>query len=285
MEARVLSLTGSAVGGIDYDGPKGDPGLFGPDSICWRVHGDFVPMLAGGISALLLQMLHPLALAGVWDHSNFRNDMIGRLRRTARFISATTFAPTAEALGEIERVRKIHLRIKGTASTGQAYSASDPDLLTWIHVAEVSSFLNAYQVYGVQRLSPQEIDGYFRETALVATKLGALRVPKSANEVARYLQRLRPELVADEKTASVLVSIKSAPAPHLFASLMRKPFIDAGFDLLPPFARQMYGQPSSAPTRRLDVVKLSSAVLRWSLVNGASGRSLRRMGSGTSPTR
>ncbi len=93
IERQVLSISGLALGGIDFEKPAGDPGLFGPESITWRIHGDFSSMLCGGVSALLLQMLHPLALAGVWDHSSFREDMLGRLRRTSQFISATTFAP------------------------------------------------------------------------------------------------------------------------------------------------------------------------------------------------
>lgn len=84
IETQVLSLTGLALPGIDYESPAGDPGLFGPDSLCWRVHGDFTSMLVGGIAALLLQALHPLALAGVWDHSRFREDLLGRLRRTGQ---------------------------------------------------------------------------------------------------------------------------------------------------------------------------------------------------------
>ncbi|OJH82637.1 hypothetical protein ASJ78_04071 [Serratia marcescens] len=95
IEKQVLSLTGLALGGVDFENPPGDPGLFGPQSVIWQVHRDFTPMLCGGVSALLLQMLHPLALAGVWDHSNFRDDMIGRLRRTSQFVSVTTFGPTA----------------------------------------------------------------------------------------------------------------------------------------------------------------------------------------------
>ena len=87
IESQVLSLTGLAVGGIDFESPKGDPGLFGPGAACWKVHGDFSSMMIGGIGALLLQMLHPLALAGVWDHSNFRDDLLGRLRRTGQFLS------------------------------------------------------------------------------------------------------------------------------------------------------------------------------------------------------
>lgn len=90
IESQLMSLTGLSLGNLDLESPKGDPGLFGPDSVSWQVHGDFSSMLIGGISALMLQALHPLALAGVWDHSNFRQDMLGRLRRTSQFISGTT---------------------------------------------------------------------------------------------------------------------------------------------------------------------------------------------------
>ena len=147
IEAQVQSLTGLAIGGVDYENPPGDAGLFGPDSVCWKVHGDFTSMLIGGISALLLQALHPLALAGVWDHSNFREDLLGRLRRTGQFISATTFGSHADAQRLIDRVRTIHLNVTGHAPDGRPYAASDPDLLTWVHVAEVSSFLKAHLRY------------------------------------------------------------------------------------------------------------------------------------------
>ncbi len=113
IEAQVLGLTGMALKEIDFERPKGEPGLFGPQSAIWQVHGDFTSMLCGGISALLLQMLHPLALAGVWDHSRFREDILGRLRRTSQFISATTFATTPDAERLIAKVQGIHQRIAG----------------------------------------------------------------------------------------------------------------------------------------------------------------------------
>ena len=120
-----------------YESPVGDVGLFGPDSVTWRVHADFPGMMSGGLSALLLQTLHPLALAGVWDHSNFRHDLLGRLRRTTAFVAATTYAPTAHARAEIERVRAIHERVAGTLPDGRRYSASDPALLGRRYVAPV----------------------------------------------------------------------------------------------------------------------------------------------------
>lgn len=121
-----------------------DTGLFGPDSACWKVHGDFTSMMVGGVAALYLQMLHPGALAGVWDHSDFRKDMLGRLRGTARFIAGTTYGDRAEAEALIAHVQRIHDRVSGELPDGRPYSANDPDLLTWVHVAEVSAFLAAY---------------------------------------------------------------------------------------------------------------------------------------------
>src|SRR5207237_10791125 len=113
--------------------PPGDDGLFGPGSVGWKVHGDFPAMMMGGVAALLMQMLHPAALAGVWDHSNFRRDMQGRLRRTAQFIAGTTFGSTAHARQLIDRVRRIHARVDGVLEDGTPYTADDPEVLTWVH--------------------------------------------------------------------------------------------------------------------------------------------------------
>ena len=119
IESQLMSLTGLSLGNLDLESPKGDPGLFGPGSVSWKVHGDFSSMLIGGISALMLQALHPLALAGVWDHSNFRQDMLGRLRRTSQFISGTTFGSRRDALWLIEKVRTIQLQVVGHAPDGR----------------------------------------------------------------------------------------------------------------------------------------------------------------------
>src|SRR3546814_10469778 len=113
IEKQVHRLVGFGSGEVDLDLPAGDPGLFGPDSAAWRVHRDFNAMMIGGVSALLLQMLHPGVLAGVWDHSNFRSDMLGRLRRTAQFISGTTYGSREQALALISRVKAIHDHVHG----------------------------------------------------------------------------------------------------------------------------------------------------------------------------
>src|SRR3978361_1843252 len=152
-------------------------GLFGPGAGGWRIHGDVTSMMVGGIAGLLLQMLHPAVLAGVWDHSNFRQDMHGRLRRTARFIATTTYGARADAEATIARVRGIHDRVRGTLPDGRAYAANDPALLAWVHVTEATSFLGAWIRYGEPGMSAADQDRYFAEFAVIARALGADPVP------------------------------------------------------------------------------------------------------------
>ena len=137
---------------------RSDQALFAPDSVVRRVHGDVTTMMVGGVSALLLQMLHPAVLAGVWDHSNFRADMQGRLRRTARFISVTTYGHRDDAEAAIARVRGIHARIGGTLPDGTPYRADEPRLLAWVHVTEATSFLASWRRYGEPQMSARDQD-------------------------------------------------------------------------------------------------------------------------------
>lgn len=280
IETRVLSLTGLAIGGVDYENPPGDPGLFGPDSVCWRVHGDFTSMMVGGISALLLQALHPLALSGVWDHSNFREDLLGRLRRTGQFISATTFGSHADADRLIERVKRIHAGVSGTAPDGRPYAASDPDLLTWVHVAEVSSFLKSHLRYLNPDLPAAEQDRYYAEVALIAERLGADDVPRSRAQIEAYLERTRPQLRSDERALEILQILRTAPAPspvlRPFGTLM----LHAGIELLPEWAQEMFGLTLSESRRQLirAGVRSTAPTVRWAVRSGSVHRARRRMG-------
>lgn len=280
IETQVMSLTGLALGQLDLESPKGDPGLFGPHSISWQVHGDFPSMLVGGISALMLQLLHPLALAGVWDHSNFRQDLLGRLRRTSQFISGTTFGSTRDAEWLIEKVRTIHLKVVGTAPDGRPYAASDPDLLTWVHVAEVSSFLAAHLRYRNPRLSREAQDAYYNEIALIAERLGARDVPRSCQAVEDYLQRMRPQLLCDARSHEVVDILLDAPAPSRMAQPVGKLMLNAGIDLLPDWARDMldlHQNPLQQRMIRLGINRIAP-VLRWAMRNGSAHRARRRMG-------
>ncbi len=255
-----------------------DVGLFGPDSACWKVHGDFTSMMVGGITALLLQMLHPGPLAGVWDHSNFRQDMSGRLKRTASFIAGTTYGDRAEAQGLIDHVRDIHARVAGTLPDGSPYAAEDPDLLTWVHVAEVSSFLAAYLRYVDPAYPPEEQDRYLRETAEIARRMGAPSPPQSRSDVAAYLRAMRPQLRYDDRTREVTQALLRQPAPSLAAAPALGMAFDAAKDLLPDWAAEMHGfrlSPARRATARLGISGLART-LRWALVNSAEARARRR---------
>lgn len=244
----------------DYDRPLGDPGLFGPHSVTWKIHADFPSMMAGGICALMLQALHPLALAGVWDHSNFRGDTLGRLRRTTAFVARTTYAPRSAAERAIERVRAIHRRVRGVAPDGRAYAAEDPHLLTWVHCTEAWSFLRGYEVYCSRRPLPTSVrDRYLRETARVAEALGARRVPQSQAQLDAFLRRVRGELVYDARTREVLEVLERIRLPIPLAGVGRRLFLGAGAALLPDWGLALI------PRSRIQRVRDAAAArsMRW----------------------
>ncbi len=264
IRARVRHLVGS--GDIDLTRPSGDDGLFGPGSAPWRVHGDFTAMMIGGVSALLLQMLHPGALAGVWDHSDFRRDRHGRLKRTAQFITLTTFGATAKAEAAIAKVRRIHDHVGGMLPDGTAYEANDPHLLTWVHVAEVDSFLRAHLRYKDAALPGAVQDAYLAAYAEVARRLGAADVPTSRREIADYYRRIRPELRFDERTREVAAALLARGDDPLVAPAMVLIF-QAGADLLPDWAATMHRRRASrlaTPAIRTATRGMGS-VLRWAL--------------------
>ncbi len=228
-----------------------------PGGIARRVHADLPTMLIGGVSALLLQTLHPLAMAGVAEHSNYQEDPLGRLRRTAAFVGTTTFGTVAEAEAAIAQVQRVHRRVKGTAPDGRPYSADDPELVTFIHVAEVSSFLASSRRYGLRPLTPEECDEYYDQVAPVALALGAEWVPRSAAEVESYLLRMRPELYAGPQARAardwLVRGVARRPSERAVYSLV----VAAAVGVLPTWARRALGLSLAGP---LDLVIETTAV-------------------------
>jgi uncharacterized protein (DUF2236 family) len=215
-------------------------GLFPEDAISRTVHGHVAAMMIGGVSALLLQMLHPGALGGVWDYSNFRQDMLGRLRRTARFIAATTYGRQQDADAAIARVRRVHEQVKGTLPDGTPYAADDPRLLNWVHITELTSFLAAHERYR-GRLPPADTDRYFAENVIVAERLGAAEVPASKADVDRFLRGIRGELIADDRVRTVREILMKHRAGNPAIQPALALIMRAGADLLPPWAQAMHG--------------------------------------------
>lgn len=237
--------------------------LFPRDSVTWRVHGDVTTMMVGGVASLLLQMLHPAVLAGVWDHSAFRTDMLGRLRRTARFIAETTYAERGIAQGAIDKVRAVHERVGGTLPDGTAYRADDPELLAWVHVTEMWSFLAAWQRYGVP-ITRAEEDVYFAETARIAEALGADPVPRSRAEAEALITAMRPQLLVDDRTHEVAHFVLNQRPPSLAVAPAQAAIFAAAVDLLPDWARAMHGlkRPPAAPLVRGSTLAIAKT-FRW----------------------
>ncbi|WP_284124816.1 oxygenase MpaB family protein [Parerythrobacter aestuarii] len=218
--------------------PISDEALFGKNSPIRMVHADVVGMMVGGIRSLLLQMLHPEALQGVLDHSNFREDMHGRLRRTARFIAVTTFGHRDEAMQAIERVNRIHAKVSGTLPDGTPYRATDPRTLAWVHVAEAQSFLAAYLRHVRPDMPGSEQDEYYRQFAVIARALGADPVPLDRNEAEAIFRELRHDLQARPEAreiARLVLDQKPKGAPPAVQAVMGSEAVA----LLPSFARSM----------------------------------------------
>jgi uncharacterized protein (DUF2236 family) len=240
-------------------------GLFGPQAVAWRVHGDVTSMMVGGVAGLLLQMLHPAVLAGVWDHSNFRQDMHGRLRRTARFIALTTYGERAEAEAAIARVRGIHAHVRGILPDGLEYAANDPALLAWVHVTEATSFLGAWIRYAEPDMSLVDQDRYFVEMGRVASALGADPIPRTRSEARALIEAMRPQMVCGARTREVAKLVLTQPAPNRMAEPLQALAMQAAVDLLPDWARRMHGLPApilSRPLVRAGTLGIART-LRW----------------------
>jgi uncharacterized protein (DUF2236 family) len=238
---------------------------FAADRPIRRVHGDS-SMFVGGIRALLLQSLHPLAMAAVAEHSGYRGDPWGRLQRTSYFLGVTTFGQAVDAQAAISQVNRIHQHVIGTAPDGRPYAASDPRLLTWVHIAEVDSFLRAYTAFGAQPLDQAGRDGYVADMARIAAELGVPDPPRTQVQLAERISRYRPELAASAQAREAArFLLFSPPLPPV----VRPPYgilAAAAVSLLPPWARRPLRLPSLPVTEALVVRPAGLAMvhaIRW----------------------
>ena len=243
------------------------PRWFPEGSAIRQVHGD-ASMFVGGIRALLLQSLHPLAMAGVTAHSGFKGDPWGRLQRTSHFLAVTTFGRAEDAEAMVRAIRRVHETVVGIAPDGRPYAASDPHLLRWVHVAEIDSFLRAHQKYGARPLDAAGRDRYVVETARVAEALGVVGPPRTEAELDAQLAAFRPELEgtpAARETARFL--LLSPPLPLL----ARPPYTAlsaAAVSLMPRWARRKLVLPYLPLTERVVVRAAGEAVtrtIRWAM--------------------
>jgi uncharacterized protein (DUF2236 family) len=246
---------------LTADGPR----WFADDRPIWRVHAD-ASMFTGGLRALLLQSLHPLAMAGVAEHSDYRNDAWGRLQRTADFLAATTYGTADQAAAACSRVAQVHRFVRGVAPDGRPYEASDPHLLCWVHVCEVDSFLTAYQRYG-SPLSRAECDAYVADMAVIARALGVPDPPTDHYSLRSRLNWYRPELAATPAAREAARFLLFPPMP-LVARPAYGVLTAAAIALLPWWARIQLRLPILPVTETVVVRPAGAAltgVLRWAL--------------------
>jgi uncharacterized protein (DUF2236 family) len=223
-------------------------------------------MFIGGIRALLLQSLHPLAMAGVAQHSDYRSDPWGRLQRTADFLAITTFGPADMADNIIARIHAVHENVTGTASDGRAYAANDPHLLRWVHVAEVDSFLTAHQLFGAQPLTAQEADEYVADMAVVARKMGIPAPPTSVQGLHDQLQSYRKELQSTPESRDAAKYLLLEPPLDVKSRLAYGTLCAAAISTLPVWARFDLRLPWLPLTERFALRPLGTAVskvIRW----------------------
>lgn len=266
-DAVVSTLTGLFSHGptplentLDY---PGDPGLLGPNSISWRVLGD-ASVFIGGIRALIVQTAHPEVVAGVEDHSTYRDDPLGRLTRTSVYVTETTYGAMPEVEQAIDVVRRAHRPVTGTSERDRPYSAGHPEMAAWVHNVLTDSFLSAYQAFGPERLDTSEADQFVSEQARIGALLGASPLPETAETLTEWITR-HPDRAPTESQANALGFLRNPPLSPPVRVGYRLLFNAALSTIPPDILTQLDLQ---APKGASGVGRTSTAALRWSL--GAS---------------
>jgi len=232
-----------------------DIGLFGPDSVTWKLHREPI-LLIGGLRSLYLQALHPRAVAGVVQNSDYRSDPWGRLARTSEYVGTIIYGSAADVEAAASRVRRLHARMSAIdPRSGERFRIDEPDLLRWVHIAEVESFLNTARRAGL-KLTDDEVDRYYTEQVRAAELMGLdpATIPSTAAEVAAYFEAIRPELGLTRDSVETALFLTVPPVPESWGSRPVRVGLTLGptrwayfgiagtaFALLPPWARRMYG--------------------------------------------
>lgn len=227
-------------GKVDYRRPAGDPGLFGPDSMAWRVHANPIALAIGGVAAVILELAEPRVRSGVWDHSTFRTDPLARMRRTGEATLITTYGSTRAAEARVAMVTRMHERVGGKTPEGQAYVALEPELMTWVHVTASWGFVSAYHRH-IAPLSLNDRDRYFAEGGRLGRMFGAPEPPDSVAGVEAWFDRMRPKLVPHAIIDEFLGIVSTTSPLGLVGRALQPLVVDAAIDLLPQDIRLRLG--------------------------------------------
>ncbi|MWA04917.1 DUF2236 domain-containing protein [Actinomadura sp. LD22] len=259
-----------------YGGPAGDPGLTGPGSVSWEVNGDLGAVAAAGTAAIVLEILHPSVIAGVEEHSSYREDPFRRARSTMGYVLGTTFGNTEAATRLIGTVKKIHGQVTGARPDGVAYRALDPELIAWVHTCIPWMIMTAFERFN-RALSPAERNRYLAEQAVIGRMAGADTVPVTTAELAEFVAAVRPRLAVTEQTRDFLEFLQTVPsdgrpswpvgaAVHRLTTAQAHFNVRAGMSLAPPWARRLTGLDLSPAMRSLAAMPYLGAnarMIRW----------------------
>lgn len=238
----------------------GDLGLLGPESVSWPVIGDVAAFVAG-IRALLVQAAHPEVVAGVMDHSSFRDDTLGRLSRTSAWVTATTFGAEPEVIGAVRAVTTAHRRVRGHSERGRPYNAASPELAAWVHNALTDSFLTAFQQFGPRALTTVEADQFVAEQSLIGDLLRATPLPRASVDLTAWIVD-HPDLAPSSAQASAVAFLREPPFPAA-VMLGYRPLFWAAAATLPPRLRELLDL--NPPQGSLTIGRSAVSFLRWAL--------------------
>jgi uncharacterized protein (DUF2236 family) len=253
-----------------YGGPPGDPGLAGgPGSLSWEINGDLASVSAAGMAAIIMEVLHPSVMAGVYEQSSYRTEPLRRAQNTLGYVLRTTFGNTEAATAVIGRVHKVHSRINGTRPDGVPYRALDPELIAWVHTCIPWAVMEAFHRYR-RPLTTAEKDRYLAEQAPIGRMGGAEWVPESVAQLEAYVDRMRPLMAMTEQTRSFLDFLAGEVEGELRATarqqLERRLGLAASMTLMPEWAQHLTGTYLPRPVQRAYLIpsaRFQARVVRW----------------------
>lgn len=265
---------------VDFTKPLGEAALADPDSVSWRIFKNPVALFVGGLAAVILELAEPRIRTGVWEHTTFRSDPVGRLRRTGLAAMVTVYGARSVSEKMIAGVTRMHERVSGVTPSGVSYRASDPELMNWVQATAAFGFLEAYNAY-VAPLANAERDRYFREGQPAARLYGATGAPQSCADWQALYGRMKPMFERSEIIFDFLAIMRAAPALPGPVRLAQGSLIRAAVDLVPADAREILGLEASfglRPFEKLLVRRMGKRADRWPLPSSPAAQASVRMG-------
>ncbi len=273
LKQGVIRLFEETVGKHDdpaiFGGTPGDPGLVGPDSVSWELHSDIGSIAAAGLGAIIMEILHPAVMAGVYTQSSYRTQTFRRAQATFGYVVVTTFGNTEAATRTINRVRRMHEQVGGRTPDGRPYRAMDPVLIGWVHTAIPWAIMEAFNRYR-RPMSIAEKNRYLAEQAVIGRMGGAEDIPVTVDQLRDYIEAMRPQLAVNEQTVEFVDfltgAVEGAGKVNGFEQVLRRLSLHASMSLMPEWAQRLTGLHHSNLAQRLyfdPSTRINAGLLRW----------------------